>query len=86
VLLHHLFEHGHIVGRDIAGRIIIQLAADDWVLERLMTFDAEAAGLKDGGDGKPDADHDEDGAPVLIELVRPKMVARRPALASGCVD
>jgi hypothetical protein len=27
VLLHHLLEHGHIVGRDMAGRIIIQLAA-----------------------------------------------------------
>lgn len=51
-----------------------------------MTFDAEAAELEDGGDGEPDADHEEDGAPVLIELVRPKMVARRPALASGCVD
>jgi hypothetical protein len=38
-LLHHLLEHGHIVGRDTVGRTIIQLAVDDQVLEMRMTFD-----------------------------------------------
>ena len=28
VLLHHLLESGDIVGRDAAGRTVIQLAAD----------------------------------------------------------
>jgi hypothetical protein len=32
-LLHHILEHGDVVGRDVAGRTIIQLAVDDWVLE-----------------------------------------------------
>ena len=58
----------------------------DYVLEKLMTFDAEAAELEDGGDDEPDADGDGDGPPVLVEFVPPKMVERRRALASGCVD
>jgi hypothetical protein len=83
-LLHHLLEHGDIVGRDTAGRTIIQLSVNDYVLETLMTFDAEAAELEDGGDEEPDADGEEDGPPVLIELVRSKIVERRRALGSGC--
>ena len=45
-LLHHLLEQGDIVGKDTAGRTIIQLAVDDWALDKLMTFDAEAADLE----------------------------------------
>jgi hypothetical protein len=66
------------VGRDNVGGTIIQLAVDDRVLETLMTFDAEAAQLE------PDADDEEDGSPIVVELVRPKMVERRRARASGC--
>ena len=84
-LLHHLLEHGDMVGRDSAGRTMIQLAVDDWTFDRLMAFDADAAELEDGADAEPDADDEEDGLPVLIELVRPKTVERRRAV-SGCVD
>jgi hypothetical protein len=76
-LLHHILEHGDIVGRDAAGETIIQLSVNDYVLEMLMTFDAEAAELE------PEHDDEEDGPPVPIELVRPKLVERRRALASG---
>jgi hypothetical protein len=41
------------VGRDTTGRTIIQLAVDDWGLERFLTFDADAADLEDGGDDEP---------------------------------
>jgi hypothetical protein len=75
---HHGLGHGDIVGRDDVGGTIIQLAVDDRVLETLMTFDAEAAQLE------PDADDEEDGSPIVVELVRPKMVERRRARASGC--
>ena len=75
-LLHHLLEHGDIVGRDAVGRTIIQLAVDDRVLETLMTFDADAAELE------PEPDEEEDGPPVVVELVRAKMVERRRALVS----
>ena len=85
-LPHHLLEQGDIVGKDAAGRTIIQLAVNDRVLEKLMTFDAETADLEDGGDDEPDADDEEDGPPVLIEFMRPKMVGRRRALPSGRVD
>jgi hypothetical protein len=85
-LLHHVLEYGDMVGRDTAGRTIIQLAVDDWTLETLLAFDADAAELEDGGDGEPDADDEGDGPPVLIELVRPKMVEQRRALPSGSVD
>ena len=79
-LLHHLLEHGDVVGRYTAGRTIIQLAVDDRVLETLMTFDADAAELE------PEPDDEEDGPPVVLEFVGPKMLERRRALASGCVD
>ena len=79
-LLHHLLEHGDIVGRDTAGRTIIQLAVNDWVLETLMTFDAEAADLE------PEPDDEEDGPPVLVELVRPKVVERRRVIGVRPID
>ena len=86
-LLNHLLEHGDIVGRDTAGRTIIQLAVDDWALERLLIFDADAADLEDGGDDEPDADDEEDGPPTVVDLVSPKVIRRRraPSRASGQV-
>jgi hypothetical protein len=69
-LLHHLLDHGDIVGRDTVGRTIIHLAVDDRVLKTLMTFDAEAADLE------AEPDDEEDGPPVVIDLLRPKTVER----------
>jgi hypothetical protein len=57
-ILHHLLEHGDLAGRDATGRTLITLAVDDWLLERLLTFDAGAEDLEDGGDQEPD-DHEE---------------------------
>jgi hypothetical protein len=79
-LLYHLLEHGDIVGRDTAGRTIIQLAVDDRILETLITFDADAA------DSEPEPDDEEDSAPVLLELVRPKVVERRRVIPFDRVD
>ena len=59
LLLHHLLEHGDVVGKDDAGRTMILLAVDERVLEKLMTFDAEAADLEDGGDAEPEPDDEE---------------------------
>jgi len=50
------------------GRTTIQLALDDWSLEKLMTFDAEAAELE------LEPDDEEDGPPVVLEVARPKVV------------
>jgi hypothetical protein len=86
-LLHHLLEHGDIVGWDSAGRTIIQLAVDGWVFEKLMGCDAEATELEDGGDAEPDDDAEEDWLPVvLLDLSRPKVIRRRQARAFGPVD
>jgi hypothetical protein len=41
-ILHHLLEHGDIAGRDVAGHTVIRLAVDEWLLERLLTFDPGA--------------------------------------------
>ena len=84
-LLHHLLEHGDIVGVDAAGRTIIELAVDAWVLDKLLTFDAEAAELENGGDEEPDPDDEQDAPPTVIELMRPKVIRPRRALASECV-
>ena len=60
-LLRHLLDAGDIVGRDEAGRTVIQLAADDWLLDQLMTFDAGAEDVEDGGDA-------EDDGPAVLSL------------------
>lgn len=52
-LLRQILEGGDIVGRDRAGRTIIQLAVDRRVLDRLMAFGADAAECEDGGDDEP---------------------------------
>jgi len=72
-LLHHLLKAGDIVGRDPAARTVIQLAADDWLLERLMTFDVASEDLESDGDAEPD-----DG-PVVLSFDRApaKRVYRR---------
>jgi hypothetical protein len=81
VLLLHLLEHGDVVGRDVGGRTVIQLAVDDWVLEKLMAFDADAPELEDQGDAEPEPDDEEDWLPVvLLEMVRPKVIRGRRAL------
>jgi hypothetical protein len=85
-LLHHLLEHGDVVGRDAAGRTIIQMAVDDWAMERLLSFDADAAELEDGGDNEPDAEDEEDGPAVMVELMQPKLITlkgSRPRLATS---
>jgi hypothetical protein len=52
-LLRQILEGGDIVGRDGAGRTIIQLAVDRRVLDRLMMFGADAVEREDGGDDEP---------------------------------
>ena len=68
------------MGRDPAGRTIIQLSVNDYVLETLMTFDADATDLE------PEPDEEADGSPVVVELVRPKMVERRRVIPFRPVD
>jgi hypothetical protein len=63
VLLHCLLETGDIIGRDTAGRTVIQLVANDWLLDQLMTFDAGSEDLEDGGD-------DEDDGPAVLSFDR----------------
>jgi hypothetical protein len=74
------------VGSDTAGRTVIQLLVDDWVLDKLMTFDVEAAEFEGGGDDESDADDEEDRPPVVVDLVRAKVVRRVQVRAFGQVD
>jgi hypothetical protein len=46
-VLHQLLRHGDIAGQDTAGRTVLQLAVDDWLLDELCAFDADAKDLKD---------------------------------------
>jgi hypothetical protein len=60
-ILHHVLQHGDIAGRDAAGRTVITLAVDEWLLEQMLTFDADVEELEDGGDSEPDDDAEADG-------------------------
>jgi hypothetical protein len=52
-LLRLILETGDLVGRDRAGRTVIQLAVDRRTLGRLMAFGADDAEREDGGDNEP---------------------------------
>jgi hypothetical protein len=79
-LLHHLLEHADIVGTDTLGRTFILLAVEGRLLERLMTFDADAAELE------PESDDEEDGPPLPLDLVPRKLVSRRRVIPFGRGD
>jgi len=55
-LLRQILEAGDIVGRDGAGRTVLQLAVDRATLDRLMAFGADAAEREDSGDDEPSYD------------------------------
>ena len=52
LLLHNILEGGDIVGRDAAGRIVIQVAVDRRDFE-LLTFGAVEVESGCGGDDEP---------------------------------
>jgi hypothetical protein len=52
-LLRTIFEAGDLVGRDDAGRMVIQLAVKPRDFDRLMAFGADAVEAEDGGDDEP---------------------------------
>ena len=59
-----------MVGRDPAGRTVIQLAADDWLLEQLLAFEAGAEDLEDEDDA------DEGPAVLSFDRVPPRRIYR----------
>jgi hypothetical protein len=52
-LLHNILEGGDFVGRDDAGRMVIQLAIEPRDFEQMMAFGADAVESEDGGDDEP---------------------------------
>jgi hypothetical protein len=61
-------QRDDIAGRDPAGRTLLQLAVDDWLLDELCAFDAAAEDLEDS-DAEPESD-EIDGAAIVLEVVR----------------
>jgi hypothetical protein len=52
-LLQTILEAGDLVGRDTAGRMVIQLAVQPRDFDRLMAFGADTVEAEDGGDDEP---------------------------------
>jgi hypothetical protein len=59
------------------------LAVDDWALEKLLTFDADAADLEDGGDDEPDACKGRGDSAGAGERERPEGLSKRWRLSRG---
>lgn len=57
-----MLETGDVVGCDPSGRVVITLAIEDWLLEKLETFGAGDEDLEPSedleGDGGPSVDHE----------------------------
>ena len=84
VLLHHLLDSGDFIGRDEAGGAVIQLAADDWLLEQLLTFDAAAEDLEESEDAEADSDIEPDSATVLcLDRVPARRIYRGRQYSGG---
>jgi hypothetical protein len=82
-LLHQILKHGDVVDRDTMGRNIIQPVVEDWALDKLLTLDADSADMEKGGEDEPDADDEEDGPPVVVELVRSTRSQDGASLGTG---
>jgi hypothetical protein len=50
-----------VLGEDEAGRLVIALAVDPHVFERLMAFDGGVEDFEEGGDREPDDEPEGDG-------------------------
>jgi hypothetical protein len=65
-LLHYILEQGDVIGADPAGRTIIQLAVNDWVLDQLLLFDGGSEDFEeDSGDREPDDQREPDEQPAV---------------------
>jgi hypothetical protein len=64
-LLHYILEQGDVVGADVRGRTIIQLAVDDWAFDQLLQFDGGREDLEDSGDREPDDQREPDEQPAV---------------------
>jgi hypothetical protein len=53
VLLHHVLEHGDVVGPNTSGRTVIQLAVNDWVLDKLIYKAGRTTSAAEAGAGDP---------------------------------
>jgi len=71
-LLHALLEGGDVIGRDAAGRTVIQLAVGDWLLEQLLAFDGGAEDLEDSSDAEP-----SERQVLSFDRVPPRQIYRR---------
>ena len=55
-VLRQILETGDVVGTDTSGRVVITLAVDAWLLNKLAAFDGEAEDLEArGGPLSPDS-------------------------------
>ena len=45
-VLRQILETGDVLGRDASGRVVLTLAVDEWLLEKLAAFNAEAEDLE----------------------------------------
>ena len=45
-VLRQILETGDVVGTDTSGRVVITLAVDAWLLNKLAAFDGEAEDLE----------------------------------------
>jgi hypothetical protein len=45
-VLRQILETGDVLGRDASGRVVLTLAIDEWLLDKLAAFDAAAEDLE----------------------------------------
>ena len=45
-VLRHILETGDVLGRDASGRVVLTLAVDEWLLDKLAAFGAAAEDLE----------------------------------------
>jgi hypothetical protein len=89
-LLNCVLRDGDILGTDATGRTALLLMIDPWTLNRLLTFDADAA------DDEAEPDEEIDGPATVLDFAPPKRVRRvsppragrgaRPALRGSASD
>src|SRR5688500_9296907 len=57
---------GDVVGRDHAGRLVLTLAVEDWLFDKLAALDAALEDLEPEPTEDDDPAEDEEGAPLYL--------------------
>lgn len=67
-ILSGVLATGDVLGQDEAGRVILAVAVDNWLFDKLAALDVDLEDLEPEPDEDDDPAEDEEGAPLHLGM------------------